>query len=429
MFGRRIFTQRALALTAAALVPRRARAAIDDFDPLRDIVGVLYPGLVRPVYTLDAFGDGGAMASKFHRWMGELGLARDRGVRNLVFNFYDTDKRRGSWLYPMLCGKAMIWLMGRGRVADASLIGEALLRWQQTYRHDAWERSYGAFPSAIDHTPEGEWVAGERYYSGDNLVIMDALLSLYRRTRNREWLNAAIGVGTWLCTVMCQGVKYGTWLEDHGAPMWFVTAAGDFSNLIYNNVEMLWISGLHRLGRITRENAYCRQAEKAYRFYLRSQTTAGAFHDHYDPGYPPQKYEAERWKTYHGQQVICDNVLRAALGACRWADVEMARKTMDWMQVEGGAVPAYLDIETGGHAFEENTEVYFDVTSTGMYRSLCQWMGNRRGAEDAIAFLQQTQDPSGGWYWGVYGDLKPVRPEMCPMPGFWGTADMSALDP
>jgi hypothetical protein len=373
------------------------------------------------------------MATRFHRWMAQQGFARDRGVCNLVFNFYDTDKRKGSWLYPMLCGKAIIWLLGRGRVADATLIAQALLRWQQTNRHDAGERSYGAFPSAIDHSPPtadgaAEWVAGERYYSGDNLVILDALLSLHRRTGNRELLNAAVGVGTWLCTVMCQGVKYGAWLEDHGAPMWFVTAAGDFSNNIYNNVEMLWISGLHRLGRITREHAYCRQAEKAYRFYLRSQTGPGAFYDHYDPGYPPQKYAADRWKTYAGQQVICDNVLRAALGACRWSDVEMARKTMDWMQIEGGAVPAYLDIESGAHAFEPSTEVYFDVTSTGMYRSLCQWMGNRRGAEDAIGFLQQTQDDSGGWYWGVYGDLKPVRPEMCPMPGFWATADMSALD-
>jgi hypothetical protein len=426
MQGRRLFTQRALGVAAAALLPRRARA--DDFDPLRDLVGVLYPGLVKPVFTMASLDDSTAMTNRFHRWMGVQGFARDRGVQNLVFNFWDTSKNRGNWIYPMLCGKAIIWLLGRQRTADALAIAEALLRWQQTIPYDAWERSYGAFPSAIDRDPAGEWKPSERYYSGDNLVILDAFLSLYRATRSRDALNAAVGIGTWLCTVMCQGVKHGAWLEDHGAPMWFVTASGDFSNHIYSNVEMLWISALYRLGRMTREYAYCRQAEKAYRFYKQSQTMAGAFYDHYDPGYPPQKYAQERWVTYQGRQVICDNVLRAALGACRWADVEMGRKTMDWIQVQGGAVPAYLDIETGSHAFEPNTEVYFDITSTGMYRSLCQWVGNRAGAEEAMGFLQQTQDPSGGWYWGVFGDLKPVRPEMCPMPGFWATTDLSAVD-
>jgi hypothetical protein len=428
MFGRRSFTQRALGVAAAALLPRPARAA-EDFDPLRDIVGVLLPGLARPLIDLSELGNQASMALRFHRWVAEQGIARDREVRNLVFNFYDTSKRSGSWLHPMSCGKAIVWLLGRRRTADAVVIGEALLRWQQTIPYGAWERSYGAFPSAIDRDPEsGGWKAAERYYSGDNLVIMEALLSLWRATRGRQWLNAAVGIGTWLCTVMCQGMKYNIWAEDHGAPTWFVTAAGDFSNYIYNNVEMLWISALHRLGRITREHAYCRQAEKAYRFYKLSQTTGGAFHDHYDPGYPPQKYTPERWVTYQGSQVICDSVLRAALACCRWADIDMARKTMDWIQVQGGAVPAYLDIETGGPAFEPNAEVYFDITSTGMYRSLCQWLGNRGGAEEAVAFLQQTQDPHGGWCRGVYGDLKPIRTEMCPLPGFWATADLSAVE-
>src|SRR6185295_10083350 len=134
MFGRRHFTRRALALTGAALLPRQVRAA-EDFDPLRDLVGVLIPGVVRPVLTLDALGDITPMATRFHRWMFDLGFARDRSVRNLVFNFYDTSKRSGTWIYPMLAGKAIIWMLGRGRVADAKVVAEALLRWQQTCPH------------------------------------------------------------------------------------------------------------------------------------------------------------------------------------------------------------------------------------------------------------------------------------------------------
>ncbi len=420
MHGRRYFTQGALGLAAAALLPRsrRAQAATSSLEP----------GKVRPALTMATFGDGVGVADRFHRWMLSQGFAQDRSVRNLVFNFYDTDKNTGSWVYPMLCGKAIVWLLGRKRVADAVAVADALLRWQQIYHHDTWAKSYGAFPSAIDRDPKGSWRAGDRYYSGDNLVILDAFVQLYERTRSREVLNAAVGIGTWLCNIMCAGMKFQTWQEDHGAPMWFVNARGDFSNTIYANVEMLWISALYRLGKVTSECSYCRQAEKAFRFYKLSQTPKGAFYDHYDPKYPPLKYSVHQWVTYQGRQVISDNILRAALGLCRWGELDMARKTFDWLQADGGAVPAYLDINTGKHAFDSG-DIYYDVTSSGMYRSLCQWLGKKVPAKEAVLFLRRTQDKSGGWYWGVFKkNLKPVRPEMCPMPGFWATADLSAVD-
>ena len=89
----------------------------------------------------------------------------------------------------------------------------------------------------------------------------------------------------------------------------------------------------------------------------------------------------------------------------------MARKTLDWLQVENGGVPAYLDIQTGKHGFE-NSDVYYDVTSSGMYRSLCQWLGNRSPARRRWNFLRRTQDHSGGWYWGVTATcfIKGVHP-------------------
>ena len=417
MHGRRLFTQGALAVAASALLPRPKRAFALD------------PGKVRPALTSSAFGDGVGIANNFHRWMVSQGFAQDRLVRNLVFNFYDTDKNKGSWVYPMLCGKAIIWLLGRKRVADAIAVADALLRWQQIYKHDSWEKSYGSFPSAIDRDPKGVWKAGDRYYAGDNLVILDAFLQLYERAKSKEVLNAAVGIGTWLCNIMCAGLKLQTWKEDHGAPMWFVNAKGDFSNNIYANVEMLWISALYRLGKITSECAYCRQAEKAFRFYKLSQTPKGAFYDHYDPAYPPLPYSASRWITYAGRQVISDNVLRAALGLCRWGELELARKTFDWLKVQNGGIPAYLDIQTGQHGFDKDSDVYFDVTSSGMYRSLCQWLGKKVQGKEAVVFLRRTQDKNGGWYWGVFKNgLKPVRPEMCPMPGFWATADLSAVD-
>jgi hypothetical protein len=369
------------------------------------------------------------MANRFHRWMLSYGFAQDRSVRNLVYNFYNSEKKIGTWIYPMLSAKTMLWLLGRKRVADAVAIFDTMLRWQQIHRHDAWEKSFGAFPSAIDRDAKGVWRAGDRFYSSDNLVILDAFLALYKQTKAREVLNAAVGIGTWLCNVMCQGHKSGIWAEDHGAPMWFVTARGDFSNSVYNNVDVLWISALYKLGKVTGECSYCRQAEKAYSFYRLGQAPKGAFYDHYEPGWPPEKYSPKRWLTYQGRQVIADNVLRSALGACRWGDIKMARKAMEWMHVDGGGIPAYLDVETGKHGFLTDDDVYFDVTSSALYRSLCIWLGNKSGGKDVLAFLQRTQEANGGWYWGLFRkNLKPVRPEMCPMPGLWATADLSPVD-
>jgi len=366
------------------------------------------------------------MGHKFLRWLRSDGVSHTGSVQNLVFNFVDSNKRVGSWIYPMLSGKSLSWLVQRGNIDDATAIASTLIRWQQGSKDGKLARSYGAFPSKIESAAGGTWKANDYFYTGDNLVILAGLLALYGKTKDADLLNAAIGIGTWIVEVMCKGHELGVWAEDHGAPMYMVRASGDFANEIHTAEAMLWISALDRLGTITNEPAFCSQAERASRFYLGSQTQNGVFLDRYDPGYPAKPYDAGRWKPYQPGQIVADSLLRSALGACRWGELARARKLFDWMKTENGAVPAFLDTTSGGAGFPPNQHVYYDVTSSGLHRSLATWLGDKKAAEVDQAFLRKTQQASGGWYWGAYrNNLAPVDAQLAPIAGFWATADLS----
>jgi hypothetical protein len=330
----------------------------------------------------------------------------------------------------MLSGKTVLWMARRGQVDDAVRIAKSLMRWQQINPKAGQGRTYGAIPSVIE-LDDIELDAkgarpGARYYAADNLVILEALLELYAKTGDAPLLNSAIGIGTWITEVMCRGHQYGVWAENHGAPMWFVSAQGDFNNQIPANGEMMWMSALARLGHEAAEPAYTRQAERAYAFHRNAQYGNGAYLDHYDPGWPPKPYDGGRWRPYQAGQLIADSTLRGALGACRAGDLDSARHFFKWLKVEQGGVPAYLDLATGGSGFPKTQEIYYDLTSSALHRSLCQWLGERQAAQQDMAFLKQTQDPTGGWHWGLFAkSLKPVTPQMAPIVGLWATADLS----
>lgn len=388
-----------------------------------------------------------AMVERFHRWFDANAIVVGSNAAGTIWNFWEPQRSRGSFIYPMLSGKAVIWMLERGDVARARVLADALLPWQQTRSTTpALARSYGAFPSKLEPLAApaasaapsvapsasagdargAEWGLGTAFYSGDNLVIIDALTRLYEATRDPRYLNAAIGAGTWVVAVMGQGHRYGVWKEDHGAPMQMVSLAGDFVNKIYGQVEWLWIGALKRLARVTGEPAYARLADRARDFYLTSQVASGAYLDHYDPGYPPEPYAATRWQPYAPGQLISDNVLRAALGACRSGAVDSARRFRAWLKPDPGAVPAYLDLVRGGSGFERSSLIYYDVVSCGLLRSLAQWLDDRPTAVAAIRFLERTQMADGAWSWGILKrGTKSLTGEQAPIVGMWATADLS----
>ncbi len=371
------------------------------------------------------------MTNRFVKWFDTHGLVAGGNAAGTVWNFYEPARGRGNWIYPMLSGKAVIWRLERGELELARQHADALLPWQQTDQSSpAMARSYGAFPSKLEPDGNGgtgqSWKAGTAYYSGDNLVIIEALTRLYEETKEPRYLNAAIGAGTWIVSAMCQGHKYGVWKSDLGAPMHMVNIKGDFANQIYGQMEWLWIGALKRLGRVTGEAAYSRQADRAREFYLKSQLSSGAYLDHYDPGYPPQPYSSDGWKEYAPGQLISDNVLRSALGACRSGALDSARRLRAWLHPDQGAVPAYLSRKTGGSGFERNDLVYYDIVSCGLLRSLSQWLSDRATAAAAIEYLRQSQSANGGWHWGIKRrGREQLTGEQAPIVGMWATADLS----
>jgi hypothetical protein len=318
-----------------------------------------------------------------------------------------------------------LWLLRQQRVDEARTVMAALLAWQQPVDDQVHARTHGAFASAIERR-DGRWQRGTRFYAGDNLVVLAAILALHEQVGGDPLLERARRVGQWLSAIMCRGERFGAWSEPHGAPMQLVTASGDFVNRITTGVPMLWLSALHRLGDALSERRYCRQADRAYAFLRAGQASNGAFMDHYEPGFPAEPYDPARWRPHAPGQLIGDNLLRAALGACRFGDRAAAGRLADWLQVEDGAVCAYVDADTGGSGFEPGARDYYDVTSSGLYRALCLWLGRAEQAAAASAFLERTQLASGGWYWGLMRDgLGPLEPQLSPMPGLWATADLS----
>ena len=225
MHGRRFFTQRALGVAAAALLPRRARA--DDFDPLRDIVGVLYPGLVRPVFTIDALGDRPPWPTASTAGWGSRGspatgrhqpgvqLLRHRqakrqlGLPDVVWQGDHLAARpRADWPTPppssMRCCAGSRSPPGRlGDDPTAPSPAPSI----------ATPRASG--------TPANGTTRATTWSSSTPSCPCTAAPSPARPEHRRRHRHLAVHRDV-------PGLKKGIWQEDHGAPMWFVTASGRF---------------------------------------------------------------------------------------------------------------------------------------------------------------------------------------------------------
>ena len=330
------------------------------------------------------------------------------------------------FLSPMVSAKCILFWLEEGQTQRAARIGEALLYWQSKVARQAHPHAAGALPSEIV-MEGGAWTGGERFYSGDNLVVLEAMLSLYERTRRPEFLDGARTIAGWLKDVMGHGEKYGAWLEPHFAPMQFVNADGSFDNRIFTNTPFLWIGALRRFGEITTDSTYIEHYLLARAFFLQGQSPQGVWYDHYDPGYPPQSYRAANWEWYGaGGVVVADNAARAALGALRVGARDQAERFADWLRPKDGAVFAYLDADTGDSRFAPSDGPYYDIVVSGLWRILARELGRDKAAMAANRFLARTQSAGGGWYWGLRKrHLQPVQKSEAVLTGLWAVSDMA----
>ena len=330
-----------------------------------------------------------------------------------------------DFLSPMVTAKCVLFWLEEQSVNRAVRIGERLLYWQDRIRTHAHPNVAGALPSQIVEE-DGQWAGGDRFYSGDNLVVLEAFLSLYERTGSQEFLDGAEHIARWIKDVMGHGEQYGVWLEPYFAPMQFATADGSFDNRVFTNTAFMWISALRHYGEVTNVMDYIEHFVLAKAFFLQGQSPHGVWFDHYDPGYPPQYYNTNRWQWFgDGGVVVADNAMRAALGALRVGAPDRAERFADWLRPRDGAVFAYLDAATGNGRFAPSDEPYYDVVVSGLWRDLTRGLGRDKAAMVADRFLARTQSAGGGWYWGRRQNrLIPVQRSQAILTGFWAVSNM-----
>ncbi|MFQ5510215.1 MAG: hypothetical protein ACE5EO_00040 [Candidatus Krumholzibacteriia bacterium] len=337
----------------------------------------------------------------------------------------DFESSPDDFLSPMVSAKCILFWLEEDDVWRAARIADRLLYWQEAKEKEVHPAARGALPSQITWSG-GEWVAGDRYYSSDNLVILEAFLLLYERTQADTLLSASGKIATWFKDVMCHGERFGVWREEHGAPMQFVTDDGAFNNKIFTAQELLWIDALRHFGELSGKMEYIEQFEKSKAFLLRGQSRRGVWFDHYDPGYPPKSYDSSRWHWYGSDVVVADNALRAALGAYRVGAREQAERFADWLQPVDGAVYAYLNVTTGSGRFNDPTQPYYDVVASGLWRQLARKLGRPKEVASADRFLQRTQNRSGGWYWGLSATgLRPLHRTEAVLTGLWAVSNLN----
>jgi hypothetical protein len=350
-------------------------------------------------------------------WLRRHGISRDPETENLAFYYFDTEDGAGEIPSSAVTALAVLYYLDTGNVFEADDLGRALFRCRAP--SDAVEFIAGAFCHALVRQ-DGSWAPSDHYYSGENLLILEALLALHARTGEPSYLQAAIGIGDWLLRVPYQGHTYGALAEDLGVPIHFVTTDGAFENTIRPHLLLLWLPALERLSQVTGRDEYRAAMERALTFLDGGISGNGFVFSVYDPGYPPTPFRQENWRWHEGEKIIADELLLSAMGLFRNNRVEEARWILRRVRNISGGVYAYLDPADGGAKFVGEDSRYYDVVASCLVEKLALALGDLSHSRGAAAFLRMTQSSNGGWYWGLAsGDLEPVEPKQATLINLW----------
>src|SRR5208283_3105789 len=116
-------------------------------------------------------------------------------------------------------------------------------------------------------------------------------------------------------------------------------------------VAMLFWDALRDYAEAAGEASAAALFERGRTFLLRSvQAPNGAYYDHYDPGYPPRGYSADRWRWFKiekpGRRIaIGDNMMMSALGAQRLGAADSVDAFLRWCKPIDGNFYAYIDVD------------------------------------------------------------------------------------
>jgi hypothetical protein len=252
------------------------------------------------------------------------------------------------------------------------------------------------------------------FYSSDALIATKAAMAVYKRSRNRAHLRAAGGFVEFVHRLV-DGKRGGFLVRNLDFPMQYATPDGKVQNWLVPNVGMLFWDALRDYAEAAGDAATRRLFERGRAFLLSSvQDRSGAYYDHYDPGYPPQPYNASRWSWYKietdGRRIgIGDNMMMSGLGAQRMGDGKSVDAFLQWaakaFAATGmrGAFYSYVDVGTGGSGFRTGSEPYYDVVISAMYYELLANTGRLTEAvrEQLERVFALSAGDDGGYRWGL----------------------------
>jgi hypothetical protein len=350
-------------------------------------------------------------------WLRRHGISRNPETENLAYYYFDTEDAVGEIPSSAVTALAILYYLNTGNVFEADDLGRALFRCRAS--SDSTEFVAGAFSHALVRNGE-TWVPSDHYYSGENLLILDALLALHEKTGDPSYLQAGVGIGDWLLRVPYRGHTFGALTEDLGAPIHFVTTDGAFENTIRPHLLLLWLPALEQLSQVTGQDEYRLAMERTLAFLEGGISDNGFIFSVYDPGYPPGPFSQDNWRWHEGEKIIADELLLSAMGLFRNDRVEEARWILRRVRKISGDVYAYLDPADGGAKFVGEGSRYYDVVASCLVEKLALALGDESYSRSAAAFLRVTQSRNGGWYWGLAsGDLQPLEPKQATLINLW----------
>jgi hypothetical protein len=292
-----------------------------------------------------------------------------------------------------------ILLLNESHPDVADLLVEGLVRLQEKFGSN--RHAGGGVPSIANDE-------SLLFYSSDALAATKAIMSVYKRSRDRTHLQAAAGFVEFVRR-MADGETNGFLVRNVDFPMQYVTPAGVYQNWLVPNIGMLFWDALRDYAGAAADLSVARLFERGRVFLLNeAQAGNGTYYDHYDPGYPPRSYSPDRWRWFKteedGRRIgIGDNMMMSALGAQRMGDATGVERFLKWAVPQDGAFYAYIDVDTGGSGFHSSDRRYYDVVSSAMYYELCAKSGRldaaTRASLDRIFTLSAGAD--GGYRWGL----------------------------
>ncbi len=360
------------------------------------------------------------MTERFRGWLDRYATCQEDAGRDLLYYYYVPQTAQGDILSTAVTAFAILDYLDSGEIGRAEAAGRALSRCRDD---DGSPLTRGAFPNALARGGR-HWFTSDYFCSGDNLLVMEAFLRLHDATGDAHYLDVAVGIGEWLLRVPCSGRAYGMWLEDHRAPLNYVSRDGTFDNTIRPDQLLPWLAALEHLSEATGRREFRDAMDRAYLFLLRGVSEGGVVYSLYNPQYPPVAYDRANWEWHDGDTVFADELLRSAIGLYRAGAEEAARRILDFIRPDRGAVYACLDPTTGGAKFDASTPPYFDVVASSLYAKLASLFDEpTEPGRETWTFLGAIQSENGGWYWGVStDDLRPVEPRQAAFVGLWTTA-------